>query len=349
MVRSPLSLMVPRHNVLWWALCALSLCAPCARASPGDRDDRFRACVTSCTNNDESVKSTMCSTESSASAPLTLLLTRWTCVSDCAYLCMHNLEKTRKLNGDQQVEGVWKYYGKWPFRRTLGCQEPLSVVFSIANAVPAAAFLLRRRNANVHAAAYPYAQAWDVHAALSLHSWIWSAIFHTRDTVFTERGDYLAAGAVIVYTTALAVVRVFDLRRPDRRVLVFAVAALVFATHATYMLCVHFDYGWNMQVLVTLGMTSALLWVTWSYRGGVFGIAMPPTPKHRDARRLLYVVLALQASSALELLDFPPIAGTSLDAHACWHLVTAIAAWPWFAWAANDHVVYADALTRFTR
>ena len=330
------------------ALVALAVVAAVGRpaaASAGDRDDRFDRCVAKCTAAEPAAEasSPLCD---GRPAPWTLRTTRWTCEDDCKYECMHAITRFRARSGEVERNGAWKYYGKWVFVRYAGCQEPLSVAFSVANAIPAALFLLRRRDAATDA--YPYARAWDVHAALQLHSWAWSAVFHARDTVFTERGDYLAAGANVIFGTALAVVRTFDVRREGKQAACMTAAAFVFATHTAYMLFVKFDYGWNMTVLVTLGVFAAVLWAVWAWRGGVFGLASPPTPRHKDAALMLAVVIGLQCASAFELLDFPPLPGTSLDAHACWHLVTACAAWPWFDWARRDHRVYAAASKQWT-
>lgn len=38
----------------------------------------------------------------------------------------------------------------------------------------------------------------------------------------------------------------------------------MWSVHMFYMLRIKFDYGWNMQLCVTLGLLQALLWISWS-------------------------------------------------------------------------------------
>ncbi|CAH1993820.1 unnamed protein product [Acanthoscelides obtectus] len=61
---------------------------------------------------------------------LILYYLKWSCEDECKYECMW---KTVKAFNDRN----WRtpqFYGKWPFVRFLGMQEPASVVFSILNA-----------------------------------------------------------------------------------------------------------------------------------------------------------------------------------------------------------------------
>ena len=71
-----------------------------------------------------------------------------------------------------------QYYGKWPFWRYAGMQEPASVVFSIVNLLMHVLGLdwLRR---GVHPA-HPMKPFYLTWAYLSINAWVWSAVFHTR-------------------------------------------------------------------------------------------------------------------------------------------------------------------------
>jgi len=73
---------------------------------------------------------------------------------------------------------IEQYYGKWPFWRFAGMQEPASVVFSIANLLMHVLGLdwLRR---GVHPA-HPMKPFYLTWAYLSINAWVWSAVFHTR-------------------------------------------------------------------------------------------------------------------------------------------------------------------------
>jgi hypothetical protein len=71
-----------------------------------------------------------------------------------------------------------QYYGKWPFWRLAGMQEPASVAFSLANMLMhvLGADWLRR---GVHPA-HPIRPFYLTWAYLSINAWVWSAVFHTR-------------------------------------------------------------------------------------------------------------------------------------------------------------------------
>jgi hypothetical protein len=131
---------------------------------------------------------------------------------------MSDVEHRRRLAGKPPM----KYHGKWPFLRVLGMQEVASVLFSIANLVVhlyGFDFLtdkinaLKKPSSSLAAAggeslapppkassraAYPFLWLWRAYTVMHLNAWVWSAIFHTRDTRLTERLDYCSAIAVVV-------------------------------------------------------------------------------------------------------------------------------------------------------
>lgn len=155
-----------------------------AYASSGDRSDTFRRCVDKC------VKQTCTAADDGSGnasgtrpvqaqqhqEPLTLALrlTRWSCADNCKYTCMHLLTDFALESGVQMEQ----YYGKWPFWRFAGMQEPASVVFSIANLLMHILGLdwLRR---GVHPA-HPMKPFYLTWSYLSINAWVWSAVFHTR-------------------------------------------------------------------------------------------------------------------------------------------------------------------------
>jgi hypothetical protein len=71
-----------------------------------------------------------------------------------------------------------QFYGKWPFWRWAGMQEPASVAFSVANLLlhVLGADWLRR---GVHPA-HPMRPFYLTWAYVSVNAWVWSAVFHTR-------------------------------------------------------------------------------------------------------------------------------------------------------------------------
>lgn len=196
-----------------------------ASGSPGDQSFAFRRCHTQClrtgctslpqmsvpgrggrSSRTPRLCSPLCSTSNSTdgsggdnggAVPLALQLWHWDCASDCSYLCMWRVEASRAATaaGTGRQPPVWKYFGKWPFVRWAGMQEPASVLFSLANLAVHALCLLRftrlrrtaatggqrgaaagrvtrsRRNSmgggkedggEAGASAYPYAWLWQV-------------------------------------------------------------------------------------------------------------------------------------------------------------------------------------------
>jgi hypothetical protein len=87
---------------------------------------------------------------------------------------MHKITDRDIERGDK----VQQYYGKWPFRRLAGMQEPASVAFSLMNLLfHVQGFLeVRKRIARSHPMK-PYYITWSL---ISINAWLWSSVFHTR-------------------------------------------------------------------------------------------------------------------------------------------------------------------------
>ena len=119
----------------------------------------------------------------------------WDTEAHCRYFCMHRTEKdeldfaaTRGLARPRPQ----KYYGKWPFLRLFGMQEFFSVIFSLCNLVVniyGHMFIFLP----VVSSHYPYQGILLVFFLFQCLAWIFSAIFHARDTRLTERFDYFFA------------------------------------------------------------------------------------------------------------------------------------------------------------
>lgn len=134
-------------------------------ASSGDRASDFQNCVSACYGD-------QCHPWTTHS--LALRLTRWTCTDDCKYKCMHMLTDSAVRVGST----IHQYYGKWPFWRFLGMQEPASVAFSLWNMYYhiQAWRQLRSRIPSDHPMR-PFYLTW---AIVCINAWLWSAVFHTR-------------------------------------------------------------------------------------------------------------------------------------------------------------------------
>ena len=104
---------------------------------------------------------------------------------------------------------------------------------------------------------------WGCFLLLSLHCWVWSAAFHARDTPLTERGDYLAAAALIAFSVFAAIARACGPSSVAAR-LCAAALSIGLVRHCRYMLFVRFDYGYHMQACICLGVAQTLIWLAWA-------------------------------------------------------------------------------------
>ncbi|GLC42014.1 amino acid permease [Pleodorina starrii] len=290
--------------------------------------------------------------------PLPLRIFRWSCADDCKYHCMRAVEAWKAVEGRNAP--VEKYYGKWPFLRVLGMQELASVLASLANLLAHALCLSRLRaealRASPHARAsplqavvspqpapvaavhtpgygngsrspYPFLWLWTAYGCLHINAWVWSAVFHSRDTRLTERLDYTSAICLVAFGLFAVLFRI--LWGPTRRRLLAAAAAGAavaagLARHLHYMLRVKFDYGWNMRVCVAAGLATAGLWLAWCW-----------ATRHPGRHRMYAFLLLAHTAMLLELLDFPPLAGL-LDAHAAWHVATVALTPLFYSWLRSD-------------
>uniref|UniRef100_A0A7S3BM04 Post-GPI attachment to proteins factor 3 n=1 Tax=Haptolina ericina TaxID=156174 RepID=A0A7S3BM04_9EUKA len=87
-----------------------------ATTSLGDRDPAYRTCVDVCT-------------ASTGALSLSLRVFGWSEVDDCKYRCAWSQTDARLEKGLPPLQ----YHGKWAFIRMGDIQEPLSVLFSLAN------------------------------------------------------------------------------------------------------------------------------------------------------------------------------------------------------------------------
>ncbi|KAI9508823.1 Per1-like protein [Russula earlei] len=317
---------------------------PAALASSGDRSDEFQRCLDRCTRQACTAdgRHVLATDPDSAPRPplplpLALRLTRWTCADDCKYACMHALTDLAAESGVPMQQ----FYGKWPFWRLAGMQEPAAVAFSLANLLMHVLGVdwLRR---GVHPA-HPMRPFYLTWAYASINAWVWSAVFHTRDTPLTEKLDYFSAALAILYALYMTVVRLLHLYpgtpafpgRPERRAFLYvwrALAVVAYIGHVSYLaLAPRFDYTYNIVFNVVLGLVHHAMWVQFAVPGS--------SPLNRYAAMpgsypALTVALTT-AATALELFDFQPW-GRVLDAHALWHLATAPLAVLWYDFLLRD-------------
>ncbi|KAI0668401.1 Per1-like protein [Trametes maxima] len=325
------------------AFCLPILLALAVFASSGDRAEEFRGCVSLC-------ESRACmNSMRPASMPLALRLTGWKCVDDCRYECMHLITDRATQHGAP----IQQYYGKWPFWRFAGMQEPASVLFSVFNFVAHAggARKLQARVADGH----PMKRYYLLFAFVSMNAWIWSSVFHTRDLPSTEKLDYFSAALAILYALYYTVVRLFHIypvqrnritaSQPSSSKSIILVAWTVvctcaFLSHISYLtLLPRFDYTYNMVFNLVIGLAHNILWLTYSLPSR-FSIVRryagrPKFYRPDHAAKPAIFALLTTAATALELFDFPPWGGI-IDAHSLWHLATAPIAVFWYDFLVED-------------
>lgn len=224
------------------------------------------------------------------------------------------------------LQPVMQFHGKWPFHRVLGVQELFSVIFSALNFLAHYQGMDRVR-ASIPAS-YPLRKYYLWFGYVGLASWTFSMIFHTRDFPVTEKLDYFAAGASVLYGLYLAVIRIFrlDKLRPRHKPTLLrwwtVFCCILYTAHVSYLSFWSWDYTYNMAANVAVGITQNVLWTVYSisrYRKDKKSWTAWP------AMIVAWVFLAM----SLELLDFAPKWGL-IDAHSLWHLGTVIPTAWWY-------------------
>jgi len=286
-------------------LAILSGCKHQVEASPGDRSPEFQRRVASCR-------------EDCPPLDFELWLTSWDCLSNCKYLVMREITEERIAGGKE----VLQYHGKWPFVRILGMQEPASVLFSLANLVAHVVCLKRFLGGTSPNTRLRF--MWVVYSLVALNTWLWSAVYHTRDFPVTEKLDYFSATFSVGFATFCAAVRVFSLGWRQARILL-AVMLLLFVRHCWFLTFDHFDYGYNLVATIAVGLTGNIFWLIWyaRNRGSPYGW------------KLILATLYLFGFMLLEVGDFPPLFDL-LDAHAIWHASTVPWALLWNSFVIDD-------------
>lgn len=289
----------------------VATCFATVGASRGDRERGYRLCVKGCLQSDD------CN-GSPEPLPLPLRVFGWTCDENCRYTCAHAMSDKKEAAG----RALQQYHGRWAFTRIFGMQEFASVVFSVMNGIP---YLLNRNTWRDAADSHYMAFAVRAYPWVGMNCWLWSAVFHARDTWLTERLDYHCATLMVVYSLFLGLVRTVPLAtaRAQRRLAVVVFGAM--ALHIAYMNIVKFDYGWNMAVSVAAVVINFAVWLVHCWRHW-----RPYTWK------CLLVALGTISAGLLEVLDFPPVWGRLLDAHSLWHASTVPLGFLWWGFLSDD-------------
>ncbi|XP_068211283.1 post-GPI attachment to proteins factor 3 [Palaemon carinicauda] len=304
--------------MLGTALSGIIILVQVAHASRGDSSNEYTGCYHICHFNNCSSSNDVAVYESSQSLSEKVL--QWTCDDECRYNCMWQTTNVFVSRGYE----VPQFFGKWPFVRVWGMQEPASVIFSVFNLL-AHIIGLRRFRQSVPPFA-PLYRLWQVHALICINAWTWSVIFHARDTPWTERMDYFCAFSMVLFSLFGLFVRLSGPRRWRRKEMIGVICGLFFTYHVWYLTRQKFDYGYNMKVNVLVGLLNGFGWISW---------AVPRVEKRPYARWCIFTVVGALSSMLLELGDFPPVFW-AVDAHALWHLATAPLPFIWYKFLEND-------------
>ncbi|KAH8736917.1 Per1-like-domain-containing protein [Ilyonectria robusta] len=310
----------PWSRVLSLTVLVLALAAT-AHGSAGDRLPGFKDCLKVC-------KTENCGSGKDYTAiPFHHRLLLWDCASECNYACQHIITGRRIEYGAEVVQ----FYGKWPFYRFLGMQEPFSVLFSLGNLWAHWEGLKKVRTKIP--ASYSLRPFYIWLGYVGLVSWIASSIFHTRDFRITEEFDYFAAGANVLYGLYYTPIRVFRLDRstPRRQSVLRAWTLLcifLYFCHVSYLKFVRWNYTYNMTANVVVGAIQHSLWTWFSF------------DRYRKSKRVWaawpgLVVAWIILAMSMELLDFPPWLGC-IDAHSLWHLMTIGPTIVWYNFLVKD-------------
>ncbi|KAK8192540.1 hypothetical protein M8818_007710 [Zalaria obscura] len=304
-------------------LVALAALTTVAYASLGDRLPDFRQCVTDCVD-------TNCG-PGGLHIPLHRKLLLWNCPSECDYACQHVITDKRLARDPPYREPILQFHGKWPFYRFLGMQEPFSVIFSLFNFLAHQWGMAKVRESIP--ASYTLRKYYIIFGYFGLASWTFSMIFHTRDFGVTEKLDYFAAGASVMYGLYYSPVRIFrlDIDTPRRNSIVRAwtlLCVVLYLAHISYLSFWRFDYTYNMAANVVVGIVQNLLW-SW------FSVTRYQKTQRIWAAWPGMIVAWIILAMSLELFDFPPWGGM-IDAHSLWHLGTVIPTIWWYNFLIKD-------------
>ena len=347
--------------------CARDGCATVRMPRSGE-EVNAGGCVAACKNGGPKEGGTP------SEFPLALRVLRWDCASDCQYRCMESLQKVRNREGLQAA----KYYGKWAFTRVWGAQEIVSCVASLVNAAVhvwhapmlLAAAVKGGGGAGAAGRAQSSAVLWLINGTFHLNCWVWSAVFHARETSWTHFMDYTSANVLFFFAGFAAIVRVRGWRLQRAHDLA-ELAPLTIATVALLVLHVrhvttptreaNYNYGFNIKMMAACATLHWTLMLAWAYAyrpwwwcapsrlPGKEGVQVIESSSdfegsgsvrqpHPGRHALAACCASWHVAALAEVLDFPPWRGI-LDAHALWHCATPLCGWIWYRFVAADLAV----------
>ncbi|CAF0880636.1 unnamed protein product [Brachionus calyciflorus] len=298
-----------------------------AQASLGDQSDIFNYCLDKCfeRNCTQRLAKNDHKTSYELTQPFYLKLLGWDCESECKYVCMWKTVRDFKVYYKEEAP---QFYGKWPFVRILGIQEPASAIGSLFNFM-ANYFMIKKMRKKMPKNS-PFKQLWYFFGFICLNTWFWSAVFHTRDTPFTERMDYFSAFLLVLTQFNTFFVRFWKLDNKNNSLmyLINSISILFYVYHCNYLSSVHFDYGYNMSMNILVGLLNSFFWLAWcAWRYFKENV--------KYVWKCAFSIILFDVLIVFEVFDFRPL-WWSIDSHAMWHLSTIVLPYFWYNFIIDD-------------
>lgn len=279
--------------------------------SPGDKCPKFKECVFTC-QTEECI-------DGISTLPTELQITFWNCRDECRYRCMRKIVNEKIKNGEKYDQ----YFGKWPFIRFFGLQEIASVIFSLLNLV---AHVIGYRKLKSHIPEYhEMKDLYHLNFLISVWTWFWSAVFHSRDTYWTEKLDYFSAMLMILFGDFYSVIKVFNIDGMWMQLGLMVGLLCFYIAHVSYLLFYSFDYQYNIIACSIAAIAFNSIWLAWFF-------------KHRKRTYAFQIPIIVCFSfliTGFEIFDFPPIF-LIFDAHSLWHAFTVPLVIMWYRFLVAD-------------
>ncbi|KAK9889827.1 hypothetical protein WA026_007195 [Henosepilachna vigintioctopunctata] len=288
-------------------------------ASLGDQLESYRVCLYDCVNKD-------CDTDGYSNLKNEDYFSlssffKWPCFGECKYICMWDTVNEFENAG----MSIPQFYGKWPFVRYLGLQEPASTVFSLINLILHLKWLRKFRTKVPNDC--PLYGLWHIFAIVCVHAWFWSVVFHARDTSLTEFMDYAGAFSIVLVHCYVMVIRLTLKFGRFCCMLISLLFLMFYIKHALYLYWAsRIDYKYNMSLNLSIAIFTITTWLIWAYWNR--------SNQPYVTNCVIYVILT-SLVALLEIIDRPPLFYI-FDSHSIWHFSTTFLIGTFYKFAMSD-------------
>lgn len=263
----------------------------------------------------------------------------------CASYCQADVSwNCTQQSLDDGGTAVFKFGGRWPFRRWWIFSEPGSAIFSLLTVLVQAVCMWRfsalyaalssRSASGQHGSWYPHYQLHTVGYIVWSAAFSFSCVFHTVDVPLTEYLDYAGAICACLFALFQVLVRLLDWPM-NSKTLILCTPFVGFATFRLTRMLEKIDYGLHNKSCIALMVVQSLCWAAWAIKR--WRAAGP-----HSRRSVLWIVLSqtgLLMFGLFELFDFAPLWGL-VDSHGFYHLFAVLVFLALDRWATNDLYFY---------